>query len=433
MVDVAISSQLQQWIFDKTIRPQRSNSAATSPDLCGSEALRISPTAVETPQDLETTEAIFQDRYLSSEEDLSPMESDSGEGIIFEGGDDYLSAKRISFSGPELSKACDLAVVVSYVSAGRPKIVNLPLAIRERPSRSSSLVNLSESAKPLLPQPSRLSLSTSSSGPSSASGSRRPSTANNLFSQEPSTLRISTSSASSPPTDTSSQRSASSPSATSDFKRPYTARATSSLYSKSPRTSEYPTSANSPSSPFPSLLTPATPSTPQTPSFLSSDPFANDSMSTASPIIKNAPHKRLRSISRTLSLAKIAVIPTYKKVETKKDTTRGGWGSPVSPYAPQTPIPAIVLPSPALSRGKRASQMMLRGADKREPPFELLSVPADLSDPIQRPRMVPRGADERASPIELPPFPTNDVPNIKTRRLRKRRSLIDFERLSNLK
>jgi len=77
--------------------------------------------------------------------------------------------------------------------------------------------------------------------------------------------------------------------------------------------------------------------------------------------------------------------------------------------------------------------MMLRGADEREPPFELLSVPAELSDPIQRPRMVPRGADERAPTIELPPFPAKTVPDIKTRRLRKRKSLIDFERLSNLK
>ena len=97
----------------------------------------------------------------------------------------------------------------------------------------------------------------------------------------------------------------------------------------------------------------------------------------------------------------------------------------MSPYTPQTPIPAIVPPSPALSRGKRASRMMPRGADEREPPFELQPVPAELSESKQRLKMVPRGADERAPLIELPPFPANNVPDIKTRRLRKR--------LSNLK
>jgi len=129
------------------------------------------------------------------------------------------------------------------------------------------------------------------------------------------------------------------------------------------------------------------------------------------------------------------VIPAYKKVETKKDITRGGRESPVSPYTPQTPILAIAPPSPALSRGKRASRMMPRGADEREPPFDLLS--AELSELKQRSKMVPRGADERAPPIELPPFPANensakDVPNIKTRRLKKRKSLMDFEKLTNL-
>lgn len=364
------------------------------------------------------------------------MESDSEEAIIYEGGDDYLSAKRISCTPSELTKACDLAVVVSYVSVGRPKIVNLPLAIRERSSRSSSLANLSEAAKPRLSQPSRLSLSTaSSSRSSSAAGSRRPSTANNVFSQELSTLRISTSSGSSP-TDTSSQESAPLSSTSTGPKRPYTARAASSTYSESPQSSEYSASIKSPSSPFPPLLSPGTPQAPQTPSFLSSDPFANDSTSAASPIIKNAPHKRLRSISRTLSLAKIAVTPTYKKVETKKDTFRGGWGSPVSPYTPQTPISAIVPPSPALSRSKRTSRMMPRGADEREQPFELPPAPAEQSDPKPRPKMVPRGADERAPPIELPPFPSDegsvrDTTEVKTRRVRKRKSLMDFEKIAN--
>ena len=101
-------------------------------------------------------------------------------------------------------------------------------------------------------------------------------------------------------------------------------------------------------------------------------------------------------------------------------------------YIPQTPISAIAPPSPALSRGKRASRMIPRGADEREPPFELLPVGAELSEPNQRPKMVPRAADERAPLIELPPFTVKDVPDIKTRKLRKRKSLMDFERLSNL-
>ena len=104
----------------------------------------------------------------------------------------------------------------------------------------------------------------------------------------------------------------------------------------------------------------------------------------------------------------------------------------MSPCIPQTPISVIVPPSPALSRGKRASRMIPRGADERGLPFELLPVSAELSEPNQRPKMVARGADERAPLIELPPFTVKDVPDIKMRKLRKRKSLIDFERLNYL-
>ncbi|OCK82126.1 hypothetical protein K432DRAFT_403188 [Lepidopterella palustris CBS 459.81] len=447
MVDVVVvPSQLQQWTFEKSIvRPDRSDSAATSPDLYDSEAVRISPAAVESPQDLETSEPLIQEMYLSSEEDLSPMEPDSSEGNLFEDGDDYLSAKHVSVSSSDGLKTCDLAVVVSYVSAGRPKIVNLPNVaspVRERTVRSASLANLPAAVTARLAhKPSRLSISTSfpstSSVPSSLDASRRPSTAKHTFSQDLNDLKIKTSS---PSTESLNRNSTSSPStASSSFKRPTTARASSSQYSASSRASFHLASTRSPLSPFP----PLTPTAVQTPSFLSSDPFAaTESASTAAPQAKNAPYKRLRSISRTLSLAKIAVIPTYKKVEPKTHPKNGVW-QPSTPVTPQTPMsapaPSSSSSSPATTRPRRNSKMVARGANEREPAFELPPVPPELEEPRPKPqmmKMVPRGADERAPMIELPPFPVEEggkgeVAQVKTNRVKKRKSLMDFERLTH--
>jgi hypothetical protein len=43
-------------------------------------------------------------------------------------------------------------------------------------------------------------------------------------------------------------------------------------------------------------------------------------------------------------------------------------------------------------------------------------------------KLVARGADERAPILELPPFPAEDagMDSLKTRRVRKRRSLMDL-------
>ncbi|KAF2496574.1 hypothetical protein BU16DRAFT_336429 [Lophium mytilinum] len=453
MVDVQAPTQLQQWTFQKAAaRPDRSDSAATSPDLYDTEAVKIPPTATtQSPDESDRPESFYQDRYLSSEEDLSPMEDFFDEDdVVFEGAD-CVSAKAVAMPGSNKAKACDMAVVVSYVSAGRPKIVdmtNLSPPMRQRSGRSASLVDLSAVFKAnLANQTPRFSLSAGTPSktlynPASGPPPRKS------FTPELSALRISTS--------PSSPRS-SMPVSNESLHRPKTARASSSQYSQASRGSVRITTtlASNPSISSPST---ASPFTPQTPSFLSSDPFATDSTSAASPIIKNAPHKRLRSLSRGLSLAKNAVLPTYKKVE-PRDRVRvsgGGWGiigeSPITPRTPLTPMtPISAGPKAPIVSPKKGVKLVARGANEREPMFELPPLTRELELEEQRERareervkqlkkqLVPRGANERAPTLELPPCPDSDRESIRstsdkvpTRRLKKRRSLMDFEKLTYL-
>ncbi|KAF2801581.1 uncharacterized protein BDZ99DRAFT_469576 [Mytilinidion resinicola] len=454
MVDVQVPAQLQQWTFEKAAaRPDRSDSAATSPDLYDTEAVRIPPTAAaQSPDESDRPESFYQDRYLSSEEDLSPMEDsyDEDDDVAIEGGD-YVSAKTVAMPGSHKAKACDMAVVVSYVSAGRPKIVNMTTLsppVRQRSGRSASLVDLSAVFKAnLADQTPRFSLSAGTPSKTLYNPAAGP-PPRKSFTPELSALRISTS----PPSPRSSM-----PSSVGSLHRPKTARATSSQFSQASRGSvQIPTTLAS----HPSISSPSTtsPYTPQTPSFLNSDPFATDSTCAASPIIKNAPHKRLRSLSRGLSLAKHAVLPTYKKAE-PRDRVRvsGGWGiigeSPVTPRTPITPMtPVSAGPKAPIVSPKKGMKLVARGANEREPVFELPPSTRELEVEEERERareervrqlkmkLVPRGANERAPPLALPPCPDSDRESISSasdkmpaRRLKKRRSLMDFEKLTHLK
>ncbi|ORX92982.1 hypothetical protein BCR34DRAFT_608670 [Clohesyomyces aquaticus] len=468
MVDVAVSAQLQQWTFEKPSivgHPERSDSSASSPDLYNqhdNETLRIDAAAVDRESiSLDTTkETIFQERYLSSEEDLSPMDhSDSDlddDDVSIHDGDkeNCFSARKMSISRFDKGKSCDLAVTVSYMSAGRPKVIEMPTVgspMRDTPQRSASLPlnQLPIAAINKLRQveaASRLSLNTTTSSsrtrsPSPANRSRRPSTSHLPFSNSSSKLNISDSSSS---FRASSSRS-SSP-AMSNNSRPPSAMAFSN---PAPRSSLYLTSTarNSPLVPFP----PLTPSSPGPHAFLSSDPYETSTTSAGSPIIKSGPHKRLRSISQKLSLAKIAIIPSKKWDSRINGKSANMPQTPGTPYTPLTPMTApptnssSVFSSPKnrLRRNSRASRPTSRiGLPSSEvPPLPTSTtwngpqaLPATKRESA---RLVPRGANEREPTLELPPFPAGgereqypseemSMSSIKAKRVRKRKSLMDF-------
>ncbi|KAF2246007.1 hypothetical protein BU26DRAFT_60044 [Trematosphaeria pertusa] len=458
MVDVAVSAQLQQWSFDKPalVRPERSSSSASSPDLSHREpeTLRIDA-AVHSSTDLDSKDTRpFQERYLSSEEDLSPMDANSSdsdgydsEASIHDFEKECLRARKMSISRWEKGRSCDMAVTVSIVSAGRPKMIHLANAgspIRETAQRSASLAQLPIGAINKLrkqDQETRRSMmllsSSTSRSPSPAIGlePRRPSTGHRPFTHSnKSALQLSDSASS---FHTASSTRSISPAASENLTtstRPVSA-APASRSQPQPRSSLYVVSNarnDSPLSPFP----PLTPQSPGPHSFLSSDPYENSNTNAASPIIKSGPHKRLRSISMKLSLAKIAITPSTKKWDSRINGRGGNMPpTPATPYTPVTPLtaPATSGSSP-MNKLRRNSRIASRSSTQRGPSPEIPPVPT-ISNPPPRWRspqkkLVARGANEREPMIELPPFPDGDAGpmnnSIKARRVRKRKSLMDL-------
>lgn len=485
MADVAVSAQLQQWSFEKPSahRPERSDSTASSPDLSHREpeTLRIDAAAVRaaTSMHLDSQDPpAFQARYLSSEEDLSPMDGNTTD-------DDYDSdvsiheakaqpsfskARTMSISRWEMGKRCDLAVTVSYVSAGRPKVIQLaqspvqesaprrqppiPQPTREAPVRSASLALLPMSATSKLRQQDQqmrrsMVVKSSKSRPESPAltiDTRRPSTGSVAYSlsnaRRPSTGSVayslsnksavllpgSRSGSSLHHTDSSTSRSSSpsvSENSTSSSHRPKSAiglRSRASLY------------LGSNTRPPPNPLAPFPPLTPQSPAhaFLSSDPFEKANSNAASPIIKSSPHRRLRSISQKLSLARIAITPSTKKWDSRLNARAGNM-----PPTPATPLTPLTAPLPSTNKLRRNSRLMpssrpgtARGPSPDAMPLLPTSHSTDASPRKAASKMVARGADEREPVLELPPCPDEDdvspMNSIKTRRVRKRKSLMDL-------
>ena len=483
MADVAVSSQLRQWSFEKpaSTRPERSDSTTSSPDLSHREpeTLRIDAQVVHAAAKTALPEqSTFQERYLSSEEDLSPMDGNTTDDdydsdvSIHEAKPSFFKARTMSISKWDKGKSCDLAVTVSYVSAGRPKVIELAQSpVSEKPPRPSSLAQLPLTAISKLrqqDQQSRRSLIVKSSVNRSVSpaisinptpypyahsnksavllsSSRSASSASLSLSQSPTTSRSSSPSVSeksSSTTCTSTKKSA----------RPASAaglplsRSRSSLYLNSSARHN----THNPLAPFPPL-------TPQSPApnhaFLSSDPYENATTSAASPILKQSPHKRLRSISQRLSLARIAITPS-KKWDSRVNGGRtasvaGGGNMPPTPSTPYTPLTPMTAPLPYTSttttttttgnKLRRNSRMMpstsrpgtahgARGASPEVPPMPAPSVnvsPKKGAAQLAR-KMVARGADEREPTIELPPCPGEEEARGKGRKIRKRKSLMDL-------
>ncbi|KAF2734625.1 hypothetical protein EJ04DRAFT_230729 [Polyplosphaeria fusca] len=441
MVDVAVSSQLQQWTFEKPalVRPQRSDSSASSPDLShNDETLRIDPATVDVPTSPISKETLsLHERYLSSEEDLSPMEggfeSDfEDDASIHQAETHYFSARKMSISRVEKGKSFDLAVMVSYVSAGRPKMIDLATVgspVFETSQRSASLAQLPMAAISRLrkaDQASRHSFieppstsSATSRSISPASSARRPSLGHLPYSHASSDLQTS-------------------PSASETSIRPTSAAPQSVPPTRSSLYIVSSAGNASPNVPFPPL-TPLSPDHSAPHSFLSSDPYENATTSAASPIIKSGPHKRLRSISQKLSLAKIAITPVTKKWDSRINgrpaNTTTMPPTPATPFSPATPTSTFSSPKIRLRRSSKASRpSSVRGPSPEVPPVPILN-PAPRPKQQGNARLVPRGADERAPILELPPCPDEagagagaaaDGGSVKAKKVRKRKSLMDL-------
>jgi hypothetical protein len=479
MVDVAVTSQLSQWSFDKpelAPRPQRgsTDSAASSPNLCDdvSDTLRIdTPAAQDQSPPTAKPARVFQERYLSSEEDLtaddgsgSESEYDYDDAVVHDLTES--TAKTMSISRWDKGRSCDMAVAVAYAHAGRPKMVDMePIdrpAVQQRAASVANLVPITAAKKLLKADESqRLSmkvLPTTTAhlasptlsrpiSPVAVVEPRRPSTSHSPITQKaPATFTDSASISSS--FQAASTRSFS-PAFSEPPRRPSSstagesASARSSVYMPSRSRLDLTKFQTSQSSYQPghrqSYLPPPTPNSPAL-SFLSSDPYEHSSTSPASPIIKKQPtaHRRLRSISMKLSLAKIAISPAKKQFD-----SRVHGKVPPTPQTPQTAPIEGAANFAAANKVRRASTILRpksRGGEsarKTPTPDPAPPVPqiSTSTTSLQQKRsttmgrMTARGADEREPTLVLPPCPGAEfdpTASAKSRAIRRRKSLMDF-------
>jgi hypothetical protein len=301
---------------------ERSPSESSADFYDAEEKIRLTPHPLEDPPSLEAQKSpmILDDRYLSSEEALSPMADTTESGTE----DDMTSIYETEILTPTHIGRCKMAIAVCIISVGRPRIIDLPTPSLSpassmsskfsRPSRVDSLpshspalspnIGLGVIPRPLHHQPTPIE-------------EERPNTS---YTQDSVALEESP---------------------------------------KSERTqSPIPLSAAS------------------TPSFLDTDPFAN-----TAPRLAN--HSRLRNLSQKFSRIAIlnaskpdsypSILPPTPTTKLKKSilSRRGSVQSSRSPMEPSfgtTGRPD----SP-----KPRSRMVPRGAAERAPPIELPPFPGD--------------------------------------------------------
>ncbi|KAK7520636.1 hypothetical protein IWZ03DRAFT_142937 [Phyllosticta citriasiana] len=178
MVDVhsLSSAQHPQWPLAKSYEQGRSSgSPASTPDLDDSERIRIAPSSTHHHHHpvLRSSDALLQERYLSSEEDLSPTDRDSTESFELDEDDvEIMEAELVSprLSATSIPSPCKVATAVSYVSAGRAKVVDLSenAVLREQAISLPSMANPVPILKPPIPRTSRMSMMAGHTPPASA-------------------------------------------------------------------------------------------------------------------------------------------------------------------------------------------------------------------------------------------------------------------------
>lgn len=144
-----LNSQFQQWAFEKSMleAEQRSPSESSSAEFYeAEEKVRIKPNLEELKRTIEEQKspAMFNEKYMSSEEALSPTDQEceeSDDGSIHEG------ETSIKFA------VCDMAVAICIISVGKAKVVDVPIPSLtsspsvgsevERPERIDSMPRMS--------------------------------------------------------------------------------------------------------------------------------------------------------------------------------------------------------------------------------------------------------------------------------------------------
>jgi len=340
--------------------------------------------------DTELKEPLFNERYLSSEEDLSqldPESSDFDSNSLDTSSDDGFRFEDVeimeAYTRPvKDSNGFDIAITIAIVSPGRPRIVDVPASLTSSPtsiksitdmipSRASSLaktpslhISPPETPAPDAPALDTLSLDIPSletpppklSHPSTPSPETPPSAPLRDAPTPPaSTQPISTESTSTQPTSTPRPPHARLRAVRSNFASRLSATSFASLStpspSSSPRTSDSDRSFfldNSETSSLRSFSTTITAERPQTPRSGSISSIASRAEKQARP-----------RVGRGFSLAKFLLGGSDEKVHTLRDEGSGG------------------------SRLRRDSGSTTQAS----------------------PKMVPRGGGERAASIKLPPFP----------------------------
>ncbi|KAF2125425.1 hypothetical protein P153DRAFT_389581 [Dothidotthia symphoricarpi CBS 119687] len=465
----AAVSQLQQWTFEKpTVRSSTLNSVSSAKLDDASDTLRIDTTAVEKPSAICKKENIcLQERYMSSEEGLSPadMASDSeseydyDDVVIHDITRECQKARTLSVSRWNKGQSCDMAVRVSYAFAGRPKVIELATVAPPCPpvqQRAVSVAHLPVTAISKLrkaDQAQRMSLTVTTtntrplSPPASRSVSpsinfdtRRPSTSHSPLTKKLSTLELSSSASTTSTIQTGNSSRSVTPVNDASF-RPGSATAESSssgrssVYVPSISRSDLHRIQTSQAQFRQSHIAPLTPVSPASHAFLNTDPFGNQS---ADNVAKPAPHRRLRSISMKLALARIAISPSSRKHSAQINGQAPP--TPSSPFTPLTPQTAPLegmssyFPGPVPNKLRRASTILRpksRHAESvRGPSPEMPPIPSFTSNSSfnRQSRMVARGANERAPTLEIPSFDDLEDPmaSIKAKRLRKRKSLMSL-------
>lgn len=479
MADMTVASQLQQWAFEKPARrPERSSSdsSASSPNLCDDtpETLRIVTTSPERRSPPPRKESVaLQERYMSSEEDLSPADDGSDseydyDDVVIHDPAKECKARTMSISRWSKGKSCDMAVTVSYAFVGRPKVVELQdckppvVEVPITQKRSASLAGLPITPLSQLQKADaaqRLSMKVAPVGnlastPTSRSTSppaeletRRPSTGHSPSTKAPSSLHLTETASTTSSFRTAPSTRSISPAVDDILARPLTAivgahsSARSSVYvsSQSRNGLERVQTSQSSFRQSQSQWAPPTPASPATHAFLSSDPYETTSIHSASPIIKPAPHRRLRSISMKLALAKIAITPAKKTYDTRVDGRMSA--TPSTPHTPLTPQTAPIQGSSSFAspnKLRRASTILRprsrHGETSRGPsPENAPPVPnINISNVPQHrlSRMQARGANEREPTLVIPPCPsdTDDDPmsSFKSKKIKKRKSLMSL-------
>ncbi|KAI9686733.1 MAG: hypothetical protein M1822_002792 [Bathelium mastoideum] len=336
----AATPQLEHWNISSGVA-ESEQSRSSTPSQASRQNEKV---PVEIKQELgfvmkRPSELLFHQQYLSDEEGLSPIEHDDTLSVEDDSDDcDDVEFDKdlaeLAITYEYTAKACTQALIIS-IKPVRPKMVQV-----SQPSSPSG------KSSPNIPEPSK---------------------------SEP--LRES-------------------PALSASSFESHARRSLSSSYSQTRRNSSIPlmesaAEARAVSAVF---LPPPGPS-PQH-SFLDSDPFSKSALPVRSP----STHSRLRSLSKTISFAKLASRKTAESVQ-----------------SPTTPVKTKESPSKTKENGSRM-KLVPRGAGEREPVLQLPEFPGMLDDEAP--------AAPLSATFARKPWPERTDSKEKGSKLKKRKSLV---------